>query len=134
MFQRSHYASIGVRARCSFLRAYLSLRSVAYIHVSSAKRAKWTPGVCGASFVYKLYRVGTRTEPCGTPACISLGVDNAPSSETVIFLLVKNELISFIKFVEKCNLDNFYEPGCHIVSEAFSISKDTAAVVILLIK
>jgi hypothetical protein len=29
------------------LRTYLSLQSVAYIHVSSAKRAKWTSGVLG---------------------------------------------------------------------------------------
>jgi hypothetical protein len=37
--------------------------------------------------MYKLYRVGARTEPCGTPACISLGVDSLPLTETSHFLL-----------------------------------------------
>jgi len=68
-----------------------SLRSVAYIHVSSAKRASWTPGVWGVSFIYKLYSVGARTEPCGTPAFISLGVDSSPSTETLNFWWDRNE-------------------------------------------
>jgi hypothetical protein len=32
----------------------------------------------GASLMYILNRVGDKTEPCGTPACISLGVDILP--------------------------------------------------------
>jgi hypothetical protein len=92
-------------------------------------------GLGGASIIYKLYRVGARTEPCGTPACISRGVDNSPSTETVNILLVRNELISFIKFAEKYNFDSLYsKPGCHVVSKAFPISKNTAAVDILLLK
>jgi hypothetical protein len=103
--------------------------------VSSAKRTRRTPGVWGASFIYKFYRVGSRTE-CGTPACISRGVDDSPSTTNLKFLLVRNELISFIKFADTCNLDSLYsKPGSHVVSKTFSISKNTAAVdIILLLK
>jgi hypothetical protein len=72
-----------------------------------------------------LYNVEDRTEPCGTPACISLSVDISPSTE----------LMSFTKLIENFNLDNLYsKPGCHVVSKAFSISKNTSAVDILLLK
>jgi len=101
MFQCSHHASILVRTRCSSLRTYLSLRSVTYVHVLSAKRAKWTTGVLESSFMYRLYRARARTEPCGTPACILLDVNASLSTVTLKCLLVKNELISFIKFAEK---------------------------------
>jgi hypothetical protein len=33
--------------------------------------------------MYKLYRVGDRTELCGTPACMYLGMDISPSTETL---------------------------------------------------
>jgi hypothetical protein len=49
--------------------------------------------------MYKLYRVGDRTEPCGTLACMYsyFGVDIPPSTETMNFLCERNELISLIK-------------------------------------
>jgi hypothetical protein len=53
----------------------ISLRTVAYIRVSSAKRAVWSPGVSWVSFIYSSYRIGDRTGPCGTPARISRGTD-----------------------------------------------------------
>jgi hypothetical protein len=56
--------------------------------------------------MYKLYRVGDRTEPCGTPACMYLGVDISPSIETLNFHCERKELIRLIKLVEKFNLDN----------------------------
>jgi hypothetical protein len=78
-------------------------------------------------------RVRARTESCGTSACISWGVDNSPSTVTLNFLLVRNELISFIKFAEKCNFDSLYsKPGCQVMSKTFSMSKNTAAVDMLL--
>jgi hypothetical protein len=40
--------------------------------------------------MYKLYSVGDRTEPCGTPACIYLGVDISPSTETLNFRCERN--------------------------------------------
>jgi hypothetical protein len=81
------------------------------------------------------YSVCASTELCGIPALISLGVDNSPSTETLNFLLVRYKLMSFIKFVGNCNFDILYgRPECHVVSKAFSMSKNTAAVDILLLK
>jgi hypothetical protein len=97
--------------------------------VSSAKRDKFTQEVCGVSLMYKLNRVGDRTEPCCAPACMYLGVDISPSTETLNFRWERNEPISVIKLVENCNLDNLLiKPGCHVVSKDFSISKNTAAI------
>jgi hypothetical protein len=56
--------------------------------------------------MYKLYSVGDRTESCGTPACIYLGVDISPSTDTLNFRSVRNEPISLITLVENSNLDN----------------------------
>jgi hypothetical protein len=88
------------------------LRSEAYRQVSSAKRAKFAPGVWGVSFIYKLYRVGDRTEPCGTPACMYLGVEFSPSTDTLNFRWERNELISLINVVENCNLDTYRASQC----------------------
>jgi hypothetical protein len=53
-------------------------------------------------------------EPCGTSACISLGGDISPSTETLNFLFERNELISLIIPIENSNVDNLYsKPGCH---------------------
>jgi hypothetical protein len=54
MFQRPHHDSFESRPRCMFPRSYPSSRSVLYIHVLSAKWAKWTPRIWGVSFVYKV--------------------------------------------------------------------------------
>jgi len=135
MFKLSHHASIAVRQSCSFLRTYPSFRSVAYIYVSSAKKASWNPGVWEMSFIYKLYIVGARTKPCGTPASISLWVDISPSTETLNCLWDRYGLINFIKLNESCNFDNSYnKSGCHVLSKAFSIFKNTATMDILLLK
>jgi hypothetical protein len=76
--------------------------------------------------MYILKSVGDRTEPCGTPACITLGVDISPSTETLNFICERKEPISLIKLVENSNLDNLYsKPECHVVSKAFSMSKNT---------
>jgi len=86
--------------------------------LSSAKKAKWTAGVWErVSLLNKLFRVGVRTEPSSAPVFLSLGVDNSPSTVTLKFLLVKNELISLIKFAENCRFCNLYiKAGCHVVS------------------
>jgi hypothetical protein len=79
--------------------------------------------------------VGERTEPCGTPASIYLGVDNSPTIQTLNFLWDRKEQISYIKLAENSNLYNLYsKPVCHAVSEAFSITKNGAAVDILVLK
>jgi hypothetical protein len=80
-------------------------------------------------YIYILYKVGDRTEPCGTPAYISLGVGISPMNETLNFLWERKEPISLIRVIENFNLDNLYsKPMCHVVSKAFSISKNTGAV------
>jgi hypothetical protein len=109
--------------------------------MSSAKRARWTSGIWGRHLyiyiyiyihTYILYRVGARMEPCGTSACTFRDVDSSPSAVTLNFIMDRNELISFMKLAENCNFDNFYsKPGCHVVSKAFSMSENTAAVDIL---
>jgi hypothetical protein len=69
------------------------------------------------------------------PACMYLGVDISLSTVTPNFLCEKNDPISLIKLVENCNLDNLQsKPCCHVMSKAFSMSKNTAAVDILLLK
>jgi hypothetical protein len=85
----------------------------------------WTSKVSGVSFIYKVFRIGARTKLCGTPAYISRGVDILSSSVTVNFLLESNDIISLIMLAEKCNLEGLCNnPGCHVVSKAFSISKN----------
>jgi len=85
--------------------------------------------------VYKLFSVEARTESCGNPASVYLGLDIFPSTETLNFLWDRYELISFIKLTGSCNFNNLYnKPGCHVVLKAFSMSKNTASVGILLLK
>jgi hypothetical protein len=103
--------------------------------VSSAKSAKLTAWVCGVSLIYRLYTVCAGTESCGIPACISLGVDSSPSTKTLNILSDRYQLMNRIKFTGKCKFDSLYsKPGCHVVSKAFSVSKNTAAVDTLLLK
>jgi hypothetical protein len=97
IFQRLHQAAIEPSLRWIFRRTYPTLRSVAYRHVSSAKRAKLTPVVWGVSLVCNLYWVGDRTEPCGTPACMDLGMDISPFTETLNCLCERNDPISLNK-------------------------------------
>jgi len=60
------------------------------------------------------------TVHCGTPACISPGVDISPSTVTLNFLLARNELICFVILAENCSFDTLYsKPGYHVVSKAF---------------
>lgn len=111
------------------------LCSLYSIYMSSVERGRWIPALWGASVLYKLCRIGDRVESCGTPVCITLVADILPSTKTLNFLFEWKELISLIKLVKKCNFYNLYSKlGFHVVSEAFWISKNTAAVDILLFK
>jgi hypothetical protein len=56
--------------------------------------------------MYRLYRVGARTEPCDTPACISRGVGSSPLIIIPNFLLERDELISFVQLDEKWSSDS----------------------------
>jgi hypothetical protein len=76
--------------------------------------------------MYKLYSTGARTKPCGTPAATFLG----ELPETLNVLLVKKEAIGLMRLIGNCNSDSLYSrPRCHVVSKAFSMSKNTAAVI-----
>jgi hypothetical protein len=89
----------------------------------------------GASFLYILKNVGDKTAPCGTPACIILGDDISPSTKALNFLCEIKEPRSLDKLVENSKFDKFYsKPECHVVPKDFSMSKNTAAVDILLLK
>jgi hypothetical protein len=73
----------------------------------------WVNTMClGGIICVHIENSKDKTEPCGTPACITLGVDISPSTETLNFLCEKraNKLI---KLVENSNLDNLYsKPEC----------------------
>jgi hypothetical protein len=58
--------------------------------------------------MYKLYSTGVRTEHCGTPAAIFLGEENLPSTETLNFLLVKNDATSLTRLAGNCTSDRLY--------------------------
>jgi hypothetical protein len=58
-----------------------------------------------------------------------------PSTKTLNFLIVRKDAVSLMRLVEKINSYNLLSrPMCHVLSKAFSISKDTVAVDILLLK
>jgi hypothetical protein len=57
------------------------------------------------------------------------GVDNAPDTGILNFLLVRKEAISLMRPAESCNSDSLYNrPDCRVVSKAFTISKNTEAI------
>jgi hypothetical protein len=107
-----------MRPRWSLLRTRRSCFSVADIQVSSANRARCIPGAAGASFIYKLYSTGARTEPWGTPAATFLGEESSLSTETLNFLFVRNEAISLTRLLENCSSNSLQRrPGRHVVSK-----------------
>jgi hypothetical protein len=92
--------------------------------------------VClGASFMYKVNRLGDKTEHCGTLACISLGLDISPSIKTLNLRCERKDRIGLVKLFENANFDNLYSnPECHAISRSFSMCKNTASVDILWLK
>lgn len=82
--------------------------------------------------MHNLYNVKDRTDSRSLHACIFLDVDISPLPK---ILFAKEKLTNLFKLVENSNLDNLYSmTACRIVSKAFSVSKSTAAVDILLLK
>jgi hypothetical protein len=75
--------------------------------------------------------VGDRTELCETPACMSLGVDISSLTETLYFP-EREKLISFFK--TDLNFNLYRRRMCNVVEKTSSISKNTAAVGMLLLK
>jgi hypothetical protein len=93
----------------------------------------WCLGA-GVSFIWKLENVGNMTIHWGTPALFFYAW-TFRLRQKLYFRSDRKELLSLIKFVKNCNLCNSYNrPVCHVVTEAFSIFKNTAAVDMLLLK
>lgn len=86
-----------------------------FVHVSSEKKA----GHCDIIYTQTIQGWGQE----GTwrdPGCIPLDVDISLPAETLNFLIERKELISFIKLVESCNVDNLYnKPRSHVISKVF---------------
>jgi hypothetical protein len=78
----AHQDTIELGPHWSFLRMMPSLWSVTYRWVSPTKRTTFIQTVRGMPFIYELYSVGDRMEPCGTSACISVGADISLCPET----------------------------------------------------
>jgi len=94
--------------------------------VSSARRVRWGPGVLG-SIVYIIQTVQGRIqdETLWHPYLYFPGRGRSAF----------NELISFIMLAEKCNSESLCNRlEYQVLSKAFSISKKTAAVHVLLLK
>jgi hypothetical protein len=93
---------------------------------------------CRGGIVYVwTVKYWARTKPWGTPIAIAMatGVANSPATMTSNFLSLRKKAISLTRLVENSHSDNLCSrPQCHVVSKAFSISKNTAAVDILLLK
>jgi hypothetical protein len=72
-------------------------------------------------------------EPCGT-SVISLGVDISPSTENINFLWESKELMRWLDSKIFNSGNSYSKPSYHVAPKAFPISKNTAAVAMLLLK
>jgi hypothetical protein len=71
----------------------------------------------------------------GNKCHISLGFDISPSTESLNLRCERKDQMNLVKLFENSNFDNLYSRHeCHVVSEAFSMSKSTAAIDTLLLK
>jgi hypothetical protein len=95
-------------------------------------KARLVPGAAGASFVYRLYSTGARTEPWGTPAYIFLAEKFAVYQDFKFSVSEKRRWgLSKILIL---TIYTYSRSECYVMSKAFSISKNTAAVDISLLK
>jgi len=53
--------------------------------------------------MYRLFRLGAKTELHGTPDCIPGDADSSPSTESRNIVLDGNKLITLIMLTGKCN-------------------------------
>jgi hypothetical protein len=76
---------------------------------------------------YLLYTLEERTKPCCSPSYTYIPWRRiSPSTEILNFLWERKELISLIRLIENCNVDNLYsKPMYHVSSKAFPISIST---------
>jgi hypothetical protein len=131
MFQCSHHVSIALRPRCSLLRT--TLFTICHIYTCVISKEAYTDTRCLWSFMYILYNVGGQDEklwhPCFyVPWLTHFVFDRYPELSLI-------KLISLIRLIKYFNPDNLYtKPQFHNVTKALSISKNTAAVDMLLLK
>jgi len=105
---------------------------VAINMVSSAKRFVQVPEVEGISFMYDINNIGERHDPWGTPAIGVLGDEKAEPTRTEYVLSELNDCTILTNDGGTCNWRSLYSsPSCHTLSNAFSKSKNTAAVLSL---
>lgn len=78
------------------------------------------------SAVYIVYRVGPRTLFCGTPAHMGRFVDFSPSTTTQNVLSFKMLLTDWNNSAVKMVFNLLRSPGCHTLSKACWISKNSA--------
>jgi hypothetical protein len=91
-------------------------------------------GFGGHHFYMNCTRLGTGRNLVA-PLLVFLLAHTFCLQQRLNFLLERKELISRIKLVKNFNLDNSYsKPECHVLSKAFSIYKNTAAIDIFLLK
>jgi hypothetical protein len=134
IFQRSHQVSISLRLRCIFLRAYL-LYGLSHIYRCHQQRDLDRRQVFESIIYIFTVQYGGQDGTLWHP-CLYISWRNiSPSTETLKFLWERKELTSLCRLIENFRLDNLYSrPRCHVVSKAFSLSKNTAAIDVLMLK
>lgn len=105
------------------------LMLVAINMVSSAKRFVRVPGVEGMSFMYAMNSIGERQDPWGTPAIGVRGVEKSDPTRTEYVLSEMNDCTSLTSEGGTCSWSSLCSsPSCHTLSNAFSKSRNAAAV------
>jgi hypothetical protein len=136
MFQRSHHDFTAVRPRCNLQRTRRSFMFLYHVNTGIVREHCKMSSRCHRSIVY-IYTVqywgknGTSRQPC---RYISWRRKFSFYQE-LNFQLVRKEVISLMRLVEKANSDNLWSrPECHVLWKAFSVYRNTAAVDMLLLK
>jgi hypothetical protein len=95
----------------------------------------WVPDAAGGIFYIHTVQYWGKDGALRHPTPVSLGVDNSPSTDTSNFLFVRKGAISLMRPAENFNSDSLYSrPEYHVVPKAFSMSKNSTATDILLLK
>jgi hypothetical protein len=117
VFQCSHHEFTTVRLCCNFCREHNNHASLLckYRYQPQTEQDKFQVPWGHYIYIYTPRTYWGKDVTRCTHATISLGIDNSPSTMTINFLSVRKEAISLMRFVTNAM--------CHVVLEAFSISK-----------
>jgi hypothetical protein len=95
--------------------------------------SRWTPGVRGGHHLCRDCTIWGIGQKLLEPLLAFLWMQKFHLQLKIWIFFERKELISLIIFVSNFNLCNLYNKlGCQVVSKAFSISKNTAAIDIFL--